>query len=199
MKLKKITVVYLPDGINAIRQYKIPRLVLYILILLMIVFLFWISITVIKSYRIQTISDSDFTDQLTKLTEQINKLDDIQNSINEISYFISSKQIEINDLQKALLDLQNQKTLLEPLVKADQKTADSIIEYYTKNLRRETLLNQIVGFFLSFLAGLLVAFTLNPRNKLSGKEKIEVEKRIKDNITDKKNGSRSHIINRDKM
>lgn len=90
--MKKITIVYLPDGIKAVRQYKIPKLLVSMglaVSLLAVIFLVWASsdyIELKKSVPENTTllkQNNQYKEQLISLTGKIDQLNERVAKLNE--------------------------------------------------------------------------------------------------------------------
>ena len=102
MSLKKITIVYLPDGINAVRQFKIPRVIVGLALGLSIfamAFLVWASndYLQLKKNIPENLSllqqNNQYKNQLTSLA---GKIDQINKKVADLKEFETKLKIMVN-------------------------------------------------------------------------------------------------------
>jgi murein DD-endopeptidase MepM/ murein hydrolase activator NlpD len=100
--LKKITIVYLPDGINAVRQFKVPKVLLRVILVLslsIVAFLAWASndYLQLKKNIPEKLSllqqNSQYKNQLISLA---GKIDQINKKVAELKEFETKIKIMVN-------------------------------------------------------------------------------------------------------
>lgn len=102
MTLKKITIVYLPDGINAVKQFKIPKLLVNLFLVLFLsvtAYLVWASHDYVKLKKNVTENigllqqNEQYKGQLTSLA---GKIDQINQKVAELKEFETKIKIMVN-------------------------------------------------------------------------------------------------------
>ena len=102
MALKKITIVYLPDGINAVRQFKVPKVLFNIILLLSLsvaAFFFWVSNNYMELKKnipekltlLQ--QNAQYKNQLKSLA---GKIDQMNKKVAELKEFETKLKIMVN-------------------------------------------------------------------------------------------------------
>jgi len=102
LALKKITIVYLPDGINAVRQFKVPKVLFNIILLLSLsvaAFFFWVSNNYMELKKnipekltlLQ--QNAQYKNQLKSLA---GKIDQMNKKVAELKEFETKLKIMVN-------------------------------------------------------------------------------------------------------
>ena len=102
MSLKKITIVYLPDGINAVKQFKVPKLLVNLCLVLFVslaAFLVWASNDYLKLKKnipenINILQENkNYKKQLVSLAD---KIDLINEKVADLKEFETKIKIMVN-------------------------------------------------------------------------------------------------------
>lgn len=91
---------------------------------------------------------------------QISKLNEIQSSFKDLQGFISTQKEKLKSESAALSDLRKEKEKLEPIINADKKAIQSILEYQQDKFRAQVWKERAIGFIIGFISSLLASFVI---------------------------------------
>ena len=99
---------------------------------------------------------------------QVERLEQIQNSVKDLSNFVSQQTKQLDLARDTLQELEQEKKKLEPLVMADRKVAEAILQLQAEKERSAVWFDRAIGFMLG-IAGSLIASIIYTglRNRLS--------------------------------
>ena len=95
-----------------------------------------------------------------EVEEQLTKLDEMQISLKELQGFISGKKERLKKESATLATLKEEREKLEPVLDADRKTVESILELYQEKYRWRIWKERAFGFAIGFLSSLLASFII---------------------------------------
>lgn len=91
---------------------------------------------------------------------QISQLNEMQKSLKELQNFITLQKGKLQSESAALSDIRKEKEKLEPIVNADRKTIQSIIEFQENKYRGQVWKERSIGFIIGFISSLLASFVI---------------------------------------
>lgn len=101
---------------------------------------------------------------------QIVKLDEIENSLTELQDFISKQKDKLRKTETLVASLKEEKLKLEPIVKANRETVNSLLKLQQENYRKQIWTERVFGFFIGLASSLLASsIFITIRRLLSGK------------------------------
>jgi sensor c-di-GMP phosphodiesterase-like protein len=93
--------------------------------------------------------------------QQIDNLNNVESSLKNLIEFIEVERQKLQDSEKLVSDLKEQEKLLRPVVEADRKIVESLLEIQNQkaqeNLSRERWIGFGLGVISSVVASLLIA------------------------------------------
>jgi hypothetical protein len=91
---------------------------------------------------------------------QISQLNEMQKSLKELQNFITLQKGKLQSESAALSDIRKEKEKLEPIVNADRKAIQSIIEFQENKYRGQVWKERAIGFIIGFISSLLASFVI---------------------------------------
>lgn len=93
----------------------------------------------------------------TSFATQLKSLRDTEASLTQLLRYVSDQKAKVQESQQLLESLQREKSMLEPLVKADRQIIDSFFTLQQEKARREKYLGYVASFVLGVLSSLAAA------------------------------------------
>lgn len=88
---------------------------------------------------------------------QIKSLDSIQNSLQSLSTFVKEQKDTLEQKEKLLAQMEEERKHIEPILKADREQVTSILEAYASQQRRNVWIERAIGFFSGIASSFFVA------------------------------------------
>lgn len=107
------------------------------------------------SYFIYTLTDTQKDQHTFELKTQIGRLNDIETSLNDLREFIREQKNRLLEAEKTILELEEKKSKLKPLIEADQKTVEAIFSHLEAKKGRSIWIERLIGLVVGILASLL--------------------------------------------
>jgi len=101
---------------------------------------------------------------------QIVKLDEIENSLMELQEFITNQKDKLRKTETLVASLKEEKLKLEPIVKANRETINSLLKLQQENYHKQIWTERVFGFFIGFASSLFASsIFITVRRLLSGR------------------------------
>jgi hypothetical protein len=106
-------------------------------------------------------SENRLKQQKLNFETQIETLDAVQSSLKDLTTFVTQQRQRLQESQSTLAAYKAEQEKLKPIVEADRKTADAILEFQAARTSAGVWTERAIAFFLgvasSFLASLLLS------------------------------------------
>ena len=106
------------------------------------------TVYVFPDKKVESSEIDDFAQVITQVASMSKQL-------SNLSSFLEHQQRRITDTQATLNDLQNAKTMLEPIVLAQKVTVEAILLAHAARTAKYTWKERLIGFILGVLASML--------------------------------------------
>jgi hypothetical protein len=93
-------------------------------------------------------------------TEMLAHIDETRSMLQRVSEFLESEQRRVNESERTLERLQNEKSMLEPVVMTQRATVDAILNAYTTSSRASIWKDRLLGFGVGILSSVVATLML---------------------------------------
>ena len=91
-------------------------------------------------------------------TSQIQTLDGVERSLEKLTSFVRQQKQMIQEAQGTLEGLKNEQDKLKPLLEADRRVVESLLQIQAEKQNREIWSERATGFFIGIAASLVASF-----------------------------------------
>lgn len=90
-------------------------------------------------------------------SEQLDNLNTVQGSLNNLIQFVEMQKTKLKESEDVVNSLKNEQEKLKPVVEADRKTVDAILELQAQRTQTNVWRERWMGFGLGILASMLAS------------------------------------------
>jgi septal ring factor EnvC (AmiA/AmiB activator) len=94
-------------------------------------------------------------------TQQLQHLDNVQQSLKNLSDFVAQQRTSLEESERVISKLKDEKHRIEPLVQADRKIVEAVFQLQEQRAASSALLNYLFGFASGVISS-LVATVIHP-------------------------------------
>ena len=91
------------------------------------------------------------------LTDEIENLDNISENLKNLQKFISIQKNNLIDNEKTIIELEEKKKELKPLIESQEKTVEAILKAHSERQKKSKWLDYLIGFFIGIASSAIVA------------------------------------------
>lgn len=93
-------------------------------------------------------------------TQQLDSLNNVQGSLNNLILFVEMQKGKLKESEDLVNNLKSEQEKLKPVIDADRKTVDAILELQAQRARTSVWRDRLIGFGLGVLSSILASFLI---------------------------------------
>lgn len=93
-------------------------------------------------------------------TRQLDSLNNVQDSLNNLIQFVELQKIKLKESEDVVNRLQSEQEKLKPVVEADRKTVEALLELQYQRTEHAVWRERSIGFFMGFVASFLASLVI---------------------------------------
>ena len=110
-----------------------------------------------------------------EIQTQLDKLDDIEKSLSELKFFIESQKTNLRESEARIMELNQEKEKLKPIIEADKKTIEALFLVQEERNRDKVWSERFIGAFFGILSSFIATLIFRlifTRKSNNGNEKL---------------------------
>ena len=92
--------------------------------------------------------------------QQLEALNNVQGSLNNLIQFVEAQKTKLKESENLINSLKTEQEKLKPVVEADRKTVEALVELQVQRLESNVWKERTIGFLLGFVSSILASLAI---------------------------------------